>query len=159
MRISIKIAILLLVFSGMCALAATAEPSATEPGHGLTITVEVFSGRPNPAFVLDDVAAIQHLRNAFSQLPAETPDGSQAAAFGHLGYRGIVIDNPQGVNGIPRYVQVLDGLVLVRDKDGSAPRYLRDNGSLEKRCLALAVEQGIIGELIEAGLVPAPSTM
>ena len=159
MRISIKIAMLLLVFSGMCAFAATAEPSATEPGHGLTITVEVFSGRPNPAFVLDDVAAIHRLRGDFSRLPAETTDGPSTAGFGHLGYRGIVIDNPHGVEGIPRYVQVLDGVVLVRDEAGSTPRYLRDNGSLEKRYLALAVERGLIGELIEAGLVPDPSTM
>ncbi len=155
MKLSIKITILLLVFSGMvAAFAANAES-----GPGVTVTVEVFSGRTNPTFVLDDIAAIHRLRGDFSRLPAESPDGAQAAAFGHLGYRGIVIDNPHGVEGIPRYVQLLDGLVLVRDEAGSAPRYLRDTGSLEKRYLALAGAEGLIDELIEAGLVPDPATL
>lgn len=160
MRALSKIAILLLaVFGVLTVFAADDAPVAAEPGPGVTVVVEVFSGRPNPTFTVDDSAAIHGLRQAFSRLPAEPPDNPQAAAFSHLGYRGIVIDNPHGVAGIPRHVQVLDGLVLVRDGAAGAPRYLRDTESLEKRCLVLAWDRGLIGELIAAGLVPDPAAM
>ena len=160
MRLSLKIVILLVGFSGMLTvLAATDGPPAAEPGAGVTVVVEVFSGRPNPTFVLDDAAAIHGLRQAFSALADELPDDAQAAAFGHLGYRGVVIRNPHGIAGIPRYVQVLDGLVLVRDEPAGGSRYLRDTESLEQRYLALAAERGLIADLVAAGLVPDPAAM
>jgi hypothetical protein len=160
MRASLRIVILLVVFFGMLAVfAATGGPPAAEPAAGLTVTVEVFSGRPNPTFVLDDAAAVDRLRQTFTRMPAEPLDDERAAGFSHLGYRGIVIDNPRGLSGIPRHVQVLDGLVLVRDGAGGACRQFRDTESLEKRCLVLAAERGLIAELIAAGLVPDPSAM
>lgn len=160
MKALLKIVILLLGFSGMVTVfAATGGPPATEPGSGVTVTVEVFSGRPNPTFTLDDDTVLQGLRRAFSGPPVEPPDGARAAAFGRLGYRGVVIVNERGVEGIPRYVQALDGLLLTRDEPAGAPRYFSDTGSLEQRCLALAAERGLIGELISDGLVPDPSAM
>jgi hypothetical protein len=160
MKTSTNVAIMLLAFLGvLTASTAAAEQPDAQPGPGVTVTIEVFSGRPNPAFVLDDLATVNGLRGAVSRIPAASPEYQEVSAFTHLGYRGIVIENTSGVEGIPRYMQVLDGLVLTRGENGGAPRYFRDTESLERRCLVLAVERGLIGDLIEAGLVPDPSTM
>lgn len=74
-------------------LAVSACGAATEVDHGpATITVDVFSGRPNPAWDLDAaaaaaiVAAWQHLG---ATGPAEYP--------GHLGYRGVSADFADGL--------------------------------------------------------------
>ncbi len=160
MRALPKIAILVwTICAAAAALAAPAGPAAAGNGVGVSIVVEVFSGRPNPAFTLEDAAALDPLREAFGRMPAEAPESVPTAGFHRLGYRGVVIENPGGVAGLPRYAQVLGGVVLVRDEADSAPRYLRDTESLEKRCLALADERGLIRELIEAGLVPDPGAM
>lgn len=160
MRALSKIAILLLTVFGMLTVfAANDGPVAAEPGPGVTVVVEVFSGRPNPTFTLDDATAIHRLRETLTRLPAEPIEAPEAVGFSRLGYRGVVIRNPHGIEGIPRYVQVLDGLLLVRDEPEGGPRYFRDAAALEKRCLTLADERGLIGELIAAGLVPDPSAM
>lgn len=160
MRALSRIAFLVLGVAAMsAAFAANDGPGAAEPGPGVRIVVDVFSGRPNPTFAVDGAAALGHLREAFKRLPAEVPESSQVTSFNHLGYRGIVVENPRGVAGIPRYAQVLNGVVLVQDGADNAPRYFRDTESLEKRLLALADERGLIGELIAAGLVPDPGAM
>jgi len=160
MRSVSKTAILVLsVCAFTAAAAATDGPVAAASGSGVRVVVEVFSGRPNPSFTLEDPTALGRLREALGRLPAHLPEAPAAAAFGRLGYRGIVIENPHGVPGIPRYVQVLDGVVLVRDEQGGAPRYYRDTESLEQRQLAAADERGLIRELIDAGLVPDPGAM
>jgi len=160
MKSTSRTALLVLILCVVpAAVAVAGPPPAAEPGPGVTVVIEVFSGRPNPAFALDDPSALRGLGDALGRLPAEAPEAGRAAGLSRLGYRGIVIDNPRGVAGIPRYVQVLDGLVLVRDDERSGPRYLRDSEAIEKSCLALAVERGLIGDLIAAGRVPDPAAM
>jgi len=160
MRVLSRIATLVLgVFAMSAAFAATDGPVVAESGSGVKIVVEVFSGRPNPTFTLEDAAALGRLREAFERLPAEGPESAQDTGFNRLGYRGIVIENPRGVAGIPRYAQALNGVVLVRDEADGASRYFRDTESLEKNLLALAAERGLIRELIAAGLVPDPGAM
>jgi len=160
MRALFKIAILVLIVCAVAAaFAAPDGPVAAGNGPGVSVVVEVFSGRPNPAFTLEDAAALDRLREAFGRLPAEAPESLPAAGFHRLGYRGVVIENPGGIAGLPRYAQVLDGVVLVRDEANGPPRYFRDTESLEKRYLALADERGLIRDLIAAGLVPDPAAM
>lgn len=152
----------ILVLGVATALGAIAGPDAFAPselGSGVKVVVEVFSGRPNPAFTLDDPAFLQSLRKAFAGPAAETPDTSQVLAFSRLGYRGIVIENPAGLAGIPRHAQVLGGRVLVSDGIEGGPRWLQDAGLIEKRCLALAAERGLIADLVAAGLVPDPAAL
>jgi hypothetical protein len=58
---------------------------------GLEITVDVFSGRPNPQWTLGEQES-EELRRRLRQLPA-APGGSSPGAP-PLGYRGIRVETP-----------------------------------------------------------------
>ena len=79
----------------------------------LTVTVEVFSGRPNPNFEITDADAIVSLRENLRALPSTEVTDVDKAGFSRLGYRGIVITNPAGIEGIPATLQLHDGKVKI----------------------------------------------
>lgn len=57
-----------------------------------TVTLNVFSGRPNPAFQLDDKQTAELTERVAA---AKTPtDKRPSGAFGGLGYRGFTIERP-----------------------------------------------------------------
>ena len=64
---------------------ATDTSSATTPKLTANVTLEVYSGRPDPSWSLDD-AAIKSLRERVAALTTPAPD---TQAFEGLGYRGI----------------------------------------------------------------------
>lgn len=79
----------------------------------LRITVEVFSGRPNPVITLDDAAArevIERVRPA-GRLKR---DAAQAGPESILGYRGIVVEQvgTQPMEGLPDRFRIVDGKLL-----------------------------------------------
>jgi hypothetical protein len=80
----------------------------------LRITIDLFSGRPNPVITLDDNAAaevVDRLR------PAGTlkGDDAQAPPESILGYRGVVIEQVgMPVKGLPERFRVVDGKLIGR---------------------------------------------
>ena len=149
-----KLAILatfILAFALVCGNAVAETPK-------LTVTVEVFSGRPNPTFEITDTAAINRLKDGLNGLPSVELTNEEGAAFGRLGYRGVVITHTGSVEGIPSYVQIVDGKVKVA-ADGRTTRFLKDTSKFEKYFLGMAKKKGLITELLDAQFVPDPDTL
>ena len=129
--------------------------------EGLVVTVDVFSGRPNPRFMITEPSDIMDLRDNLANLPALSEALGESPEFGRLGYRGIMIFNQAGIEGIPRYVQILGGKVKVcPGAEGGEVGFFADTGGLEKHYLGLAKEQGLIPlDLLEKEIVPDPDAM
>ena len=142
----------LVAFAFVCGTAVAETPK-------LTITVEVFSGRPNPTFEITDPAAINRLKDGLNGLPSVELTNEDGAAFGRLGYRGILVTHSGGVEGIPGYVQIVDGKVKVVGADGRDTRFLKDTSRFEKYFLGIAKKKGLITELLDARFIPDPDTM
>ncbi|UCE74347.1 MAG: hypothetical protein JSV56_01215, partial [Methanomassiliicoccales archaeon] len=125
-------------------------------------TVDMFSGRPNPSFEITDPKEIVHLRNGLKDLKEVVIiTGEEIREFGRLGYRGILITNSAGINGIPSRVQFLNGKVRVFSEEGNKDKFLKDVAAgMEKYYLGLAKKRGLIPkDLMDKGIVPDPDTM
>ncbi|HEX8276284.1 MAG TPA: hypothetical protein VF615_26830 [Longimicrobiaceae bacterium] len=74
------------------------------------VTIDIFSGRPNPSFLLDDKEAREILRQLSSTPEAVTSD---EAVHGVLGFRGMVLEldeEPAGKLALPRRLRVGGGV-------------------------------------------------
>lgn len=99
---------------------------------GTTVTVDVFSGRPNPSFVLDDQQE-HELRSRLAGLNQPTTQ-RPSGALGGLGYRGFL------VGGEPRHPGTAFGLRLhegIIDQGPHAPNLL-DGSDIESWLLSLS---------------------
>jgi len=148
------IATFFIAIAFVCGAAVAADKTET-----ITVTVEIFSGRPNPSFEITDPAAVSKLREGLKRLPTLAMTEEEAPEFSRLGYRGIVISHTGGVEGIPKYVQVLNGKVKVLGARGEGTRFFKDASKFEKHYLGLAKTKGLITELLDAQFVPDPDTM
>lgn len=125
----------------------------------LTVTVEIYSGRPNPTFEITDAAAIVRLRESLRALPSTEVTDVEKAGFSRLGYRGIVITNPTGIDGIPETLQLHDGKVKIPGIRGEDAGFFSDTAKLEKHYLGLAKQKGLITELLNAQMIPDPGDL
>ena len=74
------------------------------------VTIDIFSGRPNPSFLLDEKEAREILRQLGSTPEAVTPEH---VAAGVLGYRGMILEleeEPAGKLALPRRLRVGGGV-------------------------------------------------
>lgn len=151
---------LLVVF--LIAVSLICGPSmAQEQTEKLTITVDIFSGRPNPSFEVTEASDINHLRDNLTGLPELGMTAEEGFEFNRLGYRGILVTNSGGIEGIPRYVQFLNGKVKVLSGTNKADaRFFRDVQGMEKYYLCLAKNKGLISQdLLDNKIVPDPDAM
>jgi hypothetical protein len=88
---------------------------------------DVFSGRPNPRWELT-AEEDRELRQRLSTLP----ETRQGAILETLGYRGIVVAAPNGVQTGFLRITISTGVVLVEKPDG-ARQYLVDRGRALER--------------------------
>ena len=74
------------------------------------VTIDIFSGRPNPSFLLDEQEAREILRQLGSTPEAVT---HEEVAAGVLGYRGMILEldeEPAGKLALPRRLRVGGGV-------------------------------------------------
>ena len=143
-------------------LVATFSPGSavgSANSEELCVTVEVFSGRPNPKFYISDAEAFDQLGNNLKSLPALGETGDTNHEFSRLGYRGIVIFNDAAIEGIPKFIQFLNGKVKIIEKQGAPATFYKDSNNLERYYLGLAKKKGIITDLIRAEVLPDPDSM
>ncbi len=153
-RYTTILATLFIAISFVCGTAV-----AEEKAESLTITVEIFSGRPNPTFEITDTAAISRLKESFDNLSALAMTEEEGFEFSRLGYRGILITHDGSVEGIPRYIQCLNGKVKALGARGEGAKFFKDTAKFEKHYLGLAKIKGLITELLDEQFVPNPDTM
>jgi hypothetical protein len=143
----------------LAALLAMISPaiSADQKPEALQVEVLIFSGRPNPVFIVSDPAEIREIVSLAESLP-----GSPEAKASHpiLGYNGIVVENLSTT--LPDVQQFKVGrgdIDIVRKPgaqsrkaaptatDASQAKVRRDGAnSLETRLLSLARSKGAIDD-------------
>ena len=153
-RYTTILATLFIAISFVCGTAVAAEKA-----ERLTITVEIFSGRPNPTFEITDPATVSRLRESFDRLPVLAITEEEGFEFSRLGYRGILITHDGSVEGIPRYIQFLNGKVKALGARGEGAKFFKDTAKFEKHYLGLAKTKGLITELLDEQFVPDPDSM
>jgi hypothetical protein len=110
----------------------------------LTVQVNVFSGRPNPYFIINDT---NDLRSISEKIVSITSDANflidtPVAYIPKLGYRGLRITKNNGSN-IPREFQLFSGILQIGTTDTA--KYYSDTGSaLEIKLICLGLNAGFI---------------
>ncbi len=128
----------------LACVSAGPPAEAAEPSSGLVVTVMVYSGRPDPSFTIDDPAAIAELRDALQSAPAKEGFDRQTVVPSILGYNGVLIENPAGVEGVPAVLMLYGGTIEARN---GGKRFLDDPGrQLERRLIDQATEHGVLDE-------------
>jgi hypothetical protein len=92
----------------------------------MDVEVDLYSGRPNPHFALGPVESGEVMR----RIGALPPAADSKQPRDGLGYRGLHIR--AGSDDTATGIVVSDGLVVIRDPDGSLRR-LRDPGRTLER--------------------------
>jgi hypothetical protein len=108
----------------------------------MLVTLEVFSGRPNPSWTLcadEEQELIRRLQSL--------PPSDRSPAEGDLGYRGFRIVNNSKRAQLPSEVMVTMGVVTVRDDRGT--RHYTDVNGIESWLVEQARRRGY-GTLVEA---------
>jgi hypothetical protein len=107
----------------------------------MLVTLEVFSGRPNPSWTLSAEQEQELIRRLQSLPPSD-----RSPAGGGLGYRGFRIVNNSRRAQVPSEVVVAEGLVTVRDDRGT--RHHTDVNGIESWLVEQARQRGY-GVLLE----------
>lgn len=127
--------------------AVGAESTATEKVNALQVEILVFSGMPDPRFLITDPALIKEIMDLVNVLPAHpTLKGKDAISpKGRLGYRGIRIENVSSANTGIEWFSVFRSNVEIVKKGATAKEFRADAGvALERRLIQMAEEKKVM---------------
>jgi hypothetical protein len=116
--------------------------TTTKAMHTVTVRVLIYSGRPDPEFVMP-VSQIQALMKKAKRAKAKRENVIPA----RLGYKGMLVENPTKAGGLPEFLAIHNGKIEAGDKAGKKKTYFVDEGrSMENALLKEAVKRKAIGE-------------
>jgi len=101
----------------------------------MQVILNVFSGRPDPSWELTSQDASELARRLLGLVPAR-----QTLPESGLGYRGLIVANPDRLAGLPVQVLVFHGIIGIWN-DEHVLSY-SDRNHLEDWLLELARQQG-----------------
>lgn len=134
----------IILVGGLAAVGYSQTQGATE-AKGLKVTVLLFSGRPDPNFVIDDAASLDQIKKIF-ETSKETKYEKSTVIPSILGYKGISVQNTGTIAGLPESFAVYKGTIEVGTKE---KKFFTDEGNaLEKLLFDKAIERGVIEENI-----------
>lgn len=110
----------------------------------IEVTLHIFSGEPNPKWVLTETQVDELKRKLSVELRPDKPK------LIPTGYGGFIIRNPSQVPMLPGKVHVYDGILMITDK--RMTNYHQDVGKIEEWLLNQAYELGY-KDAIEKGRV------
>jgi hypothetical protein len=103
------------------------------------VTIDMFSGRPNPSWEIAGDEASQ-LVAKLRDLRAPRPELAAKAAPPGLGYRGIVVGRLSGDETVPDEVRAFNSVLSVKRKGAVA--YHEDNARIQEFLFGLARAKG-----------------
>lgn len=128
-----RLALVLILIASGAVFAACAGSDSEGPQDQATVTADLFSGRPNPAWMLstDSTRQLEELLAALATADNEPP------AFDQLGFRRFSVLDIR-YNGVPSAVSVTPGIVVLdgartvlSDPDDSVYTFLRSEAEKE----------------------------
>jgi hypothetical protein len=122
--------------------------STTDATSALTVTIDVFSGRPNPFFEINcgDAESIRFIIDAINSADIVNDDYQEDAIVSHyLGYIGVDVMNKGKIPGISDRLVVYDDKILLTTGE---KRVLLENteSRLEDYFLQLALEEDVVDQ-------------
>jgi hypothetical protein len=118
--------------------------SEAQEMKGLKVTVLLFSGRPDPFYILDDEDTIEKLKSLAGNAKAYDKFEKPTVIPSILGYKGVIVENQTKVPSIPAFLAVYKGNIEVKNE---TKMFLIDEGSaIENLLLQQAMEKGVIPE-------------
>ncbi|MGV2389532.1 MAG UNVERIFIED_CONTAM: hypothetical protein LVR29_18605 [Microcystis novacekii LVE1205-3] len=90
------------------------------------VELDIFSGRPNPHWTLNERDSQELLQRLQLFVPTNAGEPS-----GNLGYRGVILSNPEGAIAGFEWIVCSDGLV-VGYKGDSSEKFIDANRNLER---------------------------
>jgi hypothetical protein len=130
-----------------CASAAGQAPPPSEPAaeEGIKVTVLLYSGRPDPTYILDSSALINLTRsNIADAQPVSDAAAQEDVIPSILGYKGILVESPAGRADFPARIAIHAGKMEVID--GTRRVLVDKNETLEKTLLDEAIKRGVIDD-------------
>ncbi len=113
---------------------------------GLKVTVLLFSGRPDPTFLLEDEDILNQLKDLLSKAKTNEKFEQATVIPSILGYKGIVVDNPYSVAGFPSRFAIYKGNIEI--KDGETKFLIDEENKIEGLLLDRAIRKGVIDKRI-----------
>ena len=111
----------------------------------ITVSVLVFSGRPDPTFDLRPAEQAK-LVALLKAAPTQESAGRETVIPAILGYKGIVVENPTGIGEVPKRVEVFGGSIEVGVE---RKEFFADpSNRVASFLLDLAIERGVIPDAL-----------
>jgi len=144
-----------LIFVVTCGLLLTAvlvpgvlcsDDIALAQEKGITVRVLLFSGRPDPTYELGDSQVIERLKAVVAGAKRLDSYDKESVIPANIGYKGILVSNPEKRAGLPVRFAVYKGTIELMD---GQKRFLEDKGgAVEKMLMDEAIRKGVIDEVI-----------
>lgn len=143
MKHFISILAVILMFSSGLMMDAQ---ETVKPTKGLTVTIMIFSGRPNPTFTIKDESIISHISGTLSKMPNTEKCNGLTLSPSILGYQGILVENTSDM--MPEIESFIVRHANVELKNKNATQNILDDfaAELEDYLIQLAQEQGVLDQ-------------
>lgn len=125
--------VVLIVWSGLTTVLRAADPSSLE------VTLNIFSGRPNPVFTVRDAATIRQIVGTFDALPPHpTLTASNPPPVSGLGYGGFQVKGIDGMSWCDVYGNVVQVFMTAPSGAVTARSFRFDQDAVLERLLFAA---------------------
>jgi hypothetical protein len=119
---------------------------AASEDDGISVTVLLFSGRPDPVYMLENQTLVDRIKAGIKEAKKVDSFDKETIIPSILGYKGILVRNPKRRSGLPLQFAVHKGMIEVMDEQ---KRFLKDaEGNIERLLMNEAIRQGVIDEKI-----------
>ncbi len=113
---------------------------------GITVRVLLYSGRPDPAYELTDGQLVEKLKASVGEAKRLEDFKKETVIPVNIGYKGILVTNPEKRAGLPGRFAVYKGAIEVMD---GQKRFLEDRGgAVEKLLMDEAIRRGVIDDVV-----------
>ncbi len=113
---------------------------------GIIVRVLLFSGRPDPVYTLEDQQIINKIKSGLAEAKSAEGFDKETVIPSILGYKGILVDNPEMHAELPPRFAVYKGIVEVID--GQKQFLMDKNGAIEEMLMNEAIRKGVIDKAI-----------
>lgn len=112
----------------------------------IKVRVLLYSGKPDPTYELTDPQMIGKLKASIDGAKRLDGFSKETVIPANIGYKGILVENPEMMAGLPARFAVYKGKMEVMD---AQRRFLEDkDGMIEKMLMDEAVRKGVIEDVI-----------
>lgn len=113
---------------------------------GITVRVLLYSGRPDPTYELADSQVIEKVKAMVAEAKKLDGYAKESVIPANIGYKGILVSNPEKRGGLPVRFAVYKGTIELMD---GQKQFLEDKGgAVEKMLMDEAIRKGVIEETI-----------